>query len=83
MAQIFYVLIMNNKTLPVTSKCNLSNIQKTKRQQRNSFLAVCCELTFFSGNYKDFKCWSVILAQFYICVLFPASYFPALNLNEN
>lgn len=32
MAQIFCVLIMNNKTLPVTSKCNLSIIQKTKKE---------------------------------------------------
>lgn len=31
MVQIFCVLIMNNKTLPVTSECNLSNIQKTKK----------------------------------------------------
>lgn len=31
MVQIFCVLIMNNKTLPVTSECNLSNIQKNKK----------------------------------------------------
>lgn len=31
MVQISCVLIMNNKTLPVTSECNPSNIQKTKK----------------------------------------------------
>lgn len=65
MVQIFCVLIMNNKTLPVTSECNLSNIQKTKKGAAvKHFPGSLLWINILLGNYKDFKCWSAMLAPF-------------------